>query len=82
MFVAFLIMVALTVLVSQPLFTGTTTESHIVTEENGFYDLTRIDDSEKTVIKLIPERHIPNTYLTPESVMTTPCYFACNIDKK
>lgn len=68
-FVAFLIMVALTVLVSQPLFTGATTESHIVTEENGIYDLTGMNNSEKTVIKLVPGKvYYPNTYLTPENV--------------
>ncbi len=64
-----LTMVALTVLVNHSWLTGETTKSLIVTEENGIYDLTGLNVSKETVIKLVPgDVYYPNTYLTPESV--------------
>lgn len=60
--------VALVALVSMTRFPGEPPKSITVTDQNGIYDLSRITDVEKTVIKLAPgAAYYPNTYLTPEN---------------
>lgn len=66
-----LTMVVLKVLASRPWFTEVATNSIIITEKNGIFDLTDIDNLDKTVINLLAgDVYYPNTYLTPESVNT------------
>lgn len=69
---AFLTMVALTLLVSYPGYTGESKNILSVTEKNGVYDLTGINDLGNAVIKLDPgEVYYPNIFVTPENVDTS-----------
>lgn len=69
---AFFTIVALMVLVSHPWYTRESTKILSINEKNGVYDLTSINNSDKTVIKLVPgEVYYPNTYLSPENLNTS-----------
>ena len=66
---AFFTTVALTVLVNMVRLTGKNIESITVTEKDGLYDLTDINDFETTVVKLAPgASYYPGFFLMPESV--------------
>lgn len=68
---ALLTTVILLLLVRLPLFSNDDRHSVTVTEQNGVYDLTEIQDPEKTVVRLSPgPTYYPNTYLTPEDADT------------
>lgn len=66
---AFLTTAALTVLSSLTSFIGEAPKRITVAEQNGIYDLTGMNNLNKTIIRLAPGTvYYPNTYLTPENV--------------
>lgn len=66
---AFLTLAVLMELVRLPAMTGGESQSIVLTEEKGSYDLTGIADLEDAKVRLIPgSNYYPNFYLTPDNV--------------
>lgn len=71
LFLALVTTIALMFIVRIPRFISDSPRKISISKKDGIYDLTNINDIEKSVIELVPgTTYYPNTYLTPQNFNT------------